>query len=824
VNSRRGRAVERGDDEASPLCYAAVFPLVRTRAFAEAFDYLIPAELEGRVMPGALVAVPLGPQTVIGVVLELRAATAHAGRVVALHDLLDVPSIPADLLELARQVEAYYLTSFAAGLALVCPPTGALKVLRSWELTDAGRAALEAGEDDLARLDGLKVSGGAAARLAGRYRRRGWLRVAYRVHVAGAAPAGRELARGEVTRGRLGPRQRAALELIEKSGVVDELALRAATGLSLPGLRRLLECGALVVAGGEAEPAGGDAGSSPSRVTVEGGDGAGGAPGTAAAAQAARAAACAVLSDVPDLLPEQRSAVHRILCESRPGEEVLLHGVTGSGKTEVYLQAAQAALEGGRSVLFLVPEIGLTGQTVRRVRERFAGQKVAVLHSGLTARERLLSYRAIADGAVRFVVGARSAAFAPLRDLGLVIVDEEHDTSYKQESEPAYDARTVVRWRAARSGAVVVLGSATPSVEAYARVPLHADLRRRVDGSVPPAMEVVDMRDHHGVFSDTLAQALTATIDAGEKAILFLNRRGFASYLICDHCGHAWECPQCDVTLTLFSGQRLRCRTCGHTEPAPGACPECGSTDLVRHGFGTERLEREVQALLPGVELLRLDSDVAASYQRLRAVLDGFAAPGAKVLVGTQMIAKGHHFPEVTLVGVVNADVSLHFPDFRAEEHTFAMLIQVAGRSGRGERPGRVVVQTLNPEARPIAMAVAREEEKFYADELERRRELGYPPSGQLVALEVSASDADKVEVAGRYTAEKLAAGLRHGEQVLGPGPLWRERGRHACRVVVKTTETGHTLDSLRRWLATDRDRYAARGVRLVADVDPQWL
>jgi primosomal protein N' (replication factor Y) len=425
---------------------------------------------------------------------------------------------------------------------------------------------------------------------------------------------------------------------------------------------------------------------------------------------------------------------------------------------------------------------------------------------------------------VRLVVGARSAVFAPLRDLGLVIVDEEHDTSYKQESEPAYDARTVARWRAAQVGAVVILGSATPSVEAFARVPLHADLHRRVDGSVPPAMEVVDMRDHHGVFSDTLARALTATIDAGEKAILFLNRRGFASYLLCDHCGHSWMCPHCDVTLALFAGQRLRCRTCGHGEPAPGACPECGSTDLVRHGFGTERLEREVQELLPGVELLRLDSDIAASYNRLRSALDRFAAPGPKVLVGTQMIAKGHHFPEVTLVGVVNADLTLHFPDFRAEEHTFAMLIQVAGRSGRGERPGRVVVQTLSPDARPIAAAVNREEEEFYAEELERRRELGYPPSGTLIALEVSGTDADKVGVAGRYTAERLAARLRHGEQVLGPGPLWRERGRHACRVVVKTAQSGHTLDSLRVWLAANRDRYAARGVRLVPDVDPQWL
>jgi primosomal protein N' (replication factor Y) len=414
--------------------------------------------------------------------------------------------------------------------------------------------------------------------------------------------------------------------------------------------------------------------------------------------------------------------------------------------------------------------------------------------------------------------------FAPLRDLGLIVVDEEHDTSYKQESEPAYDARTVARWRAAASGAVVLLGSATPSVETYDRVALHTDLRQRVDGSQPPDLEIVDMRDHHGVLSAPLAGALTAVVDAGEKAILFLNRRGFASYLVCDHCGHAWECPRCDVTLTLFGGRTLRCRTCGHTEAAPAACPECGRSDLVRHGFGTERVEREVRLLLPGVDLLRLDSDVAGSYARLQQILSRFQEPGPKVLVGTQMIAKGHHFPDVTLVGVVNADLTLHFPDFRAEERTFALLIQVGGRSGRGDRPGRVIVQTLDPEARPIALAAAGKEEEFYAEELERRRELGYPPAGFLIGLDLSSTSRDKVDVAGRFTAERLAGRLADTAQVLGPGPVWRERGRYACRVVIKTGETGNTLDALRAWLAANRDRYAARGVRVVPDVEPQWL
>jgi primosomal protein N' (replication factor Y) (superfamily II helicase) len=807
------------------MTYAAVFPLVRTRAFSEAFDYEVPRELVARAVPGALAAVPLGAQTVIGVILSLSDATSHEGRVLPLRDVLHVPPIPVELLELARTIERHYLTSFANALALVCPPTGALKIVRQYELTDAGRAAAEAGEAQLLELAGLRLRSGRLTPAAERYRRKDWLRVSYRVHVVGVTPPGRLLRSGDDAPARLGARQRTALDLLREAGTLEEGELRAASGLSAQGLRRLLETGAVAVvaAAGDAVAGGGSA----SEAAGAGEDGGEAPPlGVAApaAAQAARLRACATLSDIPELLGEQRRALHTILCETQPGDEVLLHGVTGSGKTEVYLQAAQATLEAGRSVLLLVPEIGLTGQTVARVKRRFSGARVAVLHSGLSAGERLLAYAAIARGEVRIVVGARSAVFAPLVDLGLIVVDEEHDTSYKQDNEPAYDARTVARRRAAATGAVVVLGSATPSVESFARVPLHADLRQRVDGSQPPRLEIVDMRDHHGVFSPELAQALTATVDAGDKAILFLNRRGFAAYLVCDHCGHTWECPRCDVTLALFGSHTLRCRTCGHTEPPPSVCPACGSSDLVRHGFGTERLEREVRLLLPGVELLRLDSDVAGSYARLQQVLGSFAEPGAKVLVGTQMIAKGHHFPDVTLVGVVNADLTLHFPDFRAEERTFSLLIQVGGRSGRGDRPGRVVVQTLDPEARPIALAAAGKEEEFYAEELMRRRELGYPPAGFLVGLDLSGTARDKVDVAGRFTADRLSAKLGDIAQVLGPGPLWRERGRHACRLVIKTGETGKTLDVLRDWLAANRDRYASRGVRVVPDVEPQWL
>ncbi len=793
------------------MSVAAVFPLVRTRAFAEPFDYALPAESGAEVARGDLVAVPLGATTVIGVVLALREHSAHVGTLRAVKDVLDVPRIETGLLDLAERVRRHYLSSTGSALALVAPPTAALNVTRRYELTEAGRAALEAGETDLEQVDGLKAPGGALRPLAERYRRKGWLRVAYRVHLVGAHGDARLVAPGDGVARRVGPRQRAALEAVARVGHIEARALRAATGLSAAGLESLLAADALRDVTGRSKTL-------PERDRPSPGESA------TATVQPTRLAICTRLADVPDLLPDQAAALRAIVCDTRPGDEVLLHGVTGSGKTEVYLRAAEAVLEGGRSVLFLVPEIGLTGQQVNRIRERFRGLPVAVLHSGLSAGERLAAYRDLAAGRVNLAVGARSAVFAPLRDLGLVIVDEEHDTSYKQDNEPHYDARTVARWRAQACGAVVVLGSATPSVETYARAPFHADLETRVDGSAPPPLEIVDMRDVHGVFSPTLAGALAETVDAGEKAILFHNRRGYAGYLACGHCGHSWECPNCDVGLTLFgaSSGMLRCRICGHREAAPAQCPSCGSTDVSRHGFGTERVEREVRALLPGVELLRLDSDVAASYRRLKGVLAAFTKPGPSILVGTQMIAKGHHFPDVTLVGVVDADLALHFPDFRAEERTFAMLIQVGGRSGRGPRAGRVLVQTLSPAARPIALAAAGDQERFYTEEVAARAALGYPPSTSLIGLELSSPARDKAEKGSAFVAEKLAELLGTRAEVLGPGPVYRERGRHVARVMVKTAPAGNTLDVLRPWLEHYRVRFAARGARLVADVDPQ--
>lgn len=784
------------------MTYAAVFPLVRARSIAEPFDYSVPEALRQRVGLGSLVTVPLGSRSVVGVVLGVSATTSHAGEVLPLSAALDLEPVPASLLALALRVRDHYLCSLGAALALVTPPSGAFHYRRTLKLTAAGQQAVATGRSELGEYEGGVVvrSGARLSSALERLRREGLVALEQQVHVVAGAESSVFVARGAGQARRAGVRQRAALALVETSGECEERELRRRTGLSRSGLQALLATGALVKVSDAVSVANGR---------------------QAAASSVGQAREEAVIAG-PLLLAEQEAAVESITRAVGAGGEFLLHGVTGSGKTEVYLRAAQEVIAQGRSVIILVPEIALTGQTVARVRERFEPWGVAVMHSSLSLGQRLRAYADAASGRARIVVGARSAVFAPLQDLGLLVVDEEHDDSYKQGSEPRYDARTVARWRAEQAGAPLVLGSATPSVEAWARVRTHLELPRRVDGSQPPSLEVVDLRDRSEVLCPELRVALSEAVDAGHKAMLFLNRRGVASYVSCGHCGHTWVCPRCDVAYTLFRrGTELRCRVCGAREPAPHVCPVCGSVDVGRHGVGTEQLQEEVARLLPGVPLLRLDSDVASSLSRLEDVLERFSRPGPAVLVGTQMIAKGHHFPDVTVVGVVNADLALYFPDFRAEERTFAMLLQVGGRAGRGEHPGRVVVQTYNPSARAIVMAQRGKVSEFYEEEVERRRLLGYPPSRVLVAVEVSGPEADTVARGAATLTRAFRSRLQADEDVVGPGPLWRERGRLYCRSVVKTANPGETIPVVggvvqRSNAATSRAR-----LRVMVDVEP---
>jgi primosomal protein N' (replication factor Y) len=512
----------------------------------------------------------------------------------------------------------------------------------------------------------------------------------------------------------------------------------------------------------------------------------------------------------------QRAALDRIVgALDDGGGNFLLHGATGSGKTEVYIQACAAALERGLGAVVLVPEIALAPQTVGRLRARF-GDRVAVLHSALTDAERRDERARIASGAASVVVGARSAVFAPLERLGVICVDEEHDSAYKQESDPRYDARTVAAKRAALEGAVVVYGSATPRPESWARLE-RLELGGRLAGRLPP-VRVVDLRREAGYpLSAPLLAELGAIAEGGGKAILLLNRRGLAPAIHCRSCGLTRRCPNCDVALVLHADGRLHCHHCSWVEEPGPACPACGSGELARIGAGTQKLERELAEKVPELERIRLDADAVRRPGELASALRRFADSDRAVLVGTQMVAKGHHFEGVALAAVVDADTGLALPDFRAEERTFQLLTQLAGRSGR-DAPGRVLVQTFQPDARPIVHAARHDVERFLAEELERRRELGYPPYRHLVRVVAAGPDAGSPERLLREVAEAVRADL------LGPAPLYRRRGRHRAQLIAKTSNPRPVAARIAQLLAAAAPEMRRADVTAVVDVDPQGL
>jgi primosomal protein N' (replication factor Y) len=520
------------------------------------------------------------------------------------------------------------------------------------------------------------------------------------------------------------------------------------------------------------------------------------------------------------------------------GGNVLLAGATGSGKTEVYIRACEAAVAARRGAIVLVPEIALTPQTVGRFRARF--ENVALLHSGLTEAERRDERERILAGDAQVVVGARSAVFAPLARLGVICVDEEHDASYKQESDPRYDARTVAAKRAALEGAVAVFGSATPRPESWQALE-RLELGGRI-GAPMPTVRVVDLRGEKAYpLSAPLLAELGGLAEKGGKAILLLNRRGVAPALHCRACGATRRCLNCDIALTLhgaasvggeaadarredraaFGSARdgsLRCHHCGAREPAGDTCPACGSSELARIGAGTQKLERELEKHVPELERIRLDADSVSKPGELRSALERFAAAERAVLVGTQMVAKGHHFAGVELAAVVDADTGLALPDFRAEERTFQLLTQLAGRSGR-DAPGRVIVQTFQPDSRAVQYAARHDVAGFLAGELARRQALGYPPFRHLVRIVVSGpDDADPMRA-----LEELKAGLAQFD-LLGPAPLLRLRNRHRAQLIGKTDRPRALATRAASLLVGAAPAMRRAGLTVVVDVDPQTV
>ncbi|MBV9850708.1 MAG: primosomal protein N', partial [Armatimonadetes bacterium] len=563
---------------------------------------------------------------------------------------------------------------------------------------------------------------------------------------------------------------------------------------------------------------------------------------------------------------------------ARDGRTILLYGVTGSGKTEVYLDAVGRALASGRGALVLLPEIGLTAQVLDVFKSRFGADDVAVLHSALSPGERHDEWRRIQSGEARIVLGARSAAFAPVRDLGLIILDEEHDGSYKQDTAPRYHARDVALRRAAQTGAPVVLGSATPSLESYYRAQTGEydllTLAERVDDRPLPPVRVVDLREEmkqappaplvapgpgredrppapnsagvgtgqappappelgaggangaggRSVLGCALQEAIADRLARREQAILFLNRRGFASFLLCRDCGFTFRCPHCDVSLTYHHAARLlQCHHCDHRRRAPDLCPKCGGLRLRPFGLGTEKVEQAVRDLFPQARTLRMDRDTMTRKGAHAETLRAFRRGEADILIGTQMVAKGLDFPRVTLVGVVSADTALNLPDFRAGERAFQLLTQVAGRAGRGQTPGEVIVQTFSPEHESVRRAARHDYLGFYDDAIAQRQELAYPPFAHLANAIFADEDAERAQGACRRLAGILRAQVetqKTAAQVLGPVacPLARLRNRYRWHLVVRCADKEGLLRLLRAALA---ELTGAERGGLSLDIDP---
>jgi primosomal protein N' (replication factor Y) len=540
-----------------------------------------------------------------------------------------------------------------------------------------------------------------------------------------------------------------------------------------------------------------------------------------------------------ELNAEQTAALKKIvdaMAAPETAKPMLLHGVTGSGKTEIYLQAIRAALDRGRSAIVLVPEISLTPQTVERFKSRFTEmhEAVAVLHSHLSQGERHDEWHKIHSGRARIVIGARSAVFAPLRDLGLIIVDEEHETTYKQEEAPRYSARDVAVVRAKIEKCAIVLGSATPSLESYHNATIGkydlVTLTQRVDERQMPLIRIVDLRQERRkekivpILSEKLSQAIADRLEKREQTILFLNRRGFSTSLLCSSCGEARNCPNCSVALTFHRHiARLSCHLCGHTAAVPKKCPACGKDALIYSGFGTEKVESTVSQFFPKANVRRMDADSMSRKEAYRETLRSFRAGKIDILVGTQMIAKGLHFPNVTLVGIINADLALHLPDFRAGERTFQLLTQVAGRAGRGETPGEVFVQTYTPFSPSIQFARHHDFAGYFQQELEFRERCDFPPFKHAILITVRSEHEGRAKLSAETLVRRLKEALppEFALSDAAPAPLEKLQGQFRFHILLR----GEAIMRLSRLVRETLEKLPLpEDVIATVDVDPYQL
>lgn len=510
----------------------------------------------------------------------------------------------------------------------------------------------------------------------------------------------------------------------------------------------------------------------------------------------------------------------------------LLQGVTASGKTEIYLHVIAECLKLGRTAIVLVPEIALTPQTIDRFHSRF-GDLVAVLHSRLSLGERYDQWKAIQEQKYQIVVGARSAIFAPLKNIGVIIIDEEHEPSYKQNNSPRYQAKDVANLRAKLSGAVLILGSATPSLESRFLMSSESNhlilLNQRATGLPYPDVEIVDMRaelksGNKSIFSQSLLEAIKNSIEQKEQVILFLNRRGFANFILCRDCGYVMKCPNCDISLTYHRDRNImRCHHCNIFKGVPLVCPVCKNPDIRYFGVGTQRVEEDLKSILGDVSILRMDADTTKRKYDYHRILTNFRSGKADILLGTQMIAKGHDFPNVTLVGIINADTALNLPDFRAAERTFQLLTQVGGRAGRGEKPGKIIIQTYNPENKAIISVKDENYEEFYQTEIKERESLNYPPFSKIINIVLSSSSWERLKQANQVLKDLVKKSeLEKFCQILGPAPcpLSRIKNRYRWHLILKINQDEEKVRNIIKQILKSH-LLKIEDLRVIVDVDP---
>ncbi len=795
------------------------------------FTYSVPEALRSRIRRGARVMVPFGSRLQMGFVTELEPASSP-DKLKPIHSLLDdVPLVDGPLLDLTEWIAERTLCSWGEALKAALPGHSAPKREKMVSAGPSMSIDLFAGAGGASPEDRIVAAVGESGDVSLRQlaKSMGMRPAELEVEVRRLVRAGR-LRMTERVVGRVvsGPPRVKVVRLTDDGRSAAAAPEPVEALARAPVQARCVEF--LAEAGGEmplrdlAEAVAGSRGAVKRlaekklcRVSMEAWEG--------------RADDARVDVRRPDPNPAQARAIDAVVAALRTGtsSSFLLHGVTGSGKTEVYLRAMEEARRRGKRSILLVPEITLTPQTVSRLRGRFGG-RAAVFHSRLTDAERRRTWHAAREGRYDVVLGPRSAIFTPLPDLGLVVIDEEHEGAYKQEDAPRYHARDVALERARRCGAVVVLGSATPDVVTYSRA-LSGELELlrlpdRVSNLPLPKVRLVDVRGTSGIFSDELLEAIGRRLEAKEQGILFLNRRGFSPFVQCRTCGDALRCDHCAVSLTYHrTDGSLRCHYCDHVRAMPEKCPspDCGAATLVKRGLGTQRVEDELRERFPDARIARMDSDAVRAAGAHEEILGRFLDGEIDLLLGTQMVAKGLDFPRVTLVGVINADTGLHLPDYRSAERTFQVLTQVSGRAGRSSLGGEVLIQTRCPDHECLVSAAAHDDAAFREGELPQRRELRYPPFACLAAILVRGENLPRVERAAEALRDRIAEtilDLPAWTVVLGPttAPLAQLRGKHRLRLLVK----GERREDVRAAAARALEPLAGfPGVEVAVDVDP---